>query len=419
VTVRIALAVPPPHDVRLASQLAGAGHEVVARVDDGGGLVACLEPARPAVALVWGTPRYLSYAALAECDAIGVRVVAVVATDTDRRYSTGIGLHDVVPAESEWNDIESTVLGVAAPAPVSPPRPAGTVITVWGPSGAPGRTSVAIAIAAEIAAAGFSVALGDVDTHSASIAPSLGLMDEAPGFAAACRLAGANSLSNAELERIGQRYGGRGALWVLTGIGQPSRWPELSQERVRTTIEQCRRWTDYIVLDTASSLERDEEISSDMFAPRRNAATLTALADADHIVAVGSADPVGLSRFLRAHGDLADVASTEHVTVVANKVRSSAIGLGPHGQVAQTLSRFGGIDDPVLVPWDQTAFDAAVLSGRTLAEVAPRSTARIALRSLVADRLLPAGTPVARRRAAPVPVGWRRWLPPRAGTTRR
>ena len=71
----------------------------------------------------------------------------------------------------------------------------GTVVTVWGPGGAPGRSSLAIAIAAELGAAGVYTALGDADTHGASIAPALGLLDEAPGFAAACRLAGAGALT--------------------------------------------------------------------------------------------------------------------------------------------------------------------------------------------------------------------------------
>jgi len=405
VTVRIALAVPSPHDERLAFEARRHGHDVVVTAVDADDLESALVPALPEVAIVWADERYLGYGLLAECDARGVRVVAAVSNDVERRYATGIGLYDLVDAEAGWDAIATLLPGADAPAPA--PHTRGTVIAVWGPAGSPGRTTLAIAIAAEIAAAGFTVALADVDTHSASVAPALGLMDEAPGFAAACRLAGADSLDRAELERIGQRHDADdSSFWVLTGIGQPSRWPELSADRVLATIDECRRWVDYVVLDTASSLESDEEISSDMFAPRRNAATVTALREADHIVAVASADPVGLARFLRAHGDLADVAVTLEITVVANKVRASAIGLGPAAQVTQTLSRFGGIDDPVLVPWDQQAMDAAVLSARTLAEVAPKSAARLAIRRLVADRLLPVGA--TRRRAVAGSRLWRR-----------
>ena len=85
------------------------------------------------------------------------------------------------------------------------------------------------------------------------------------------------------------------------------------------------------------------------------------------------------------------------MTTVVNKVRSSAIGLNPSAQIAQTLARFGGISDPVLVPWDPAAFDAALLSGRPLLDAAPRSAARLAIRKLVRDRI-PVPIPVGRRR---------------------
>ena len=67
-------------------------------------------------------------------------------------------------------------------------------------------------------------------------------------------------------------------------------------------------------------------------------------------------------------------------------------------QVRQTLARFGGIDDPVLVPHDQNAVDGAVLSGRTLLDVSPRSGARRAIADLVALRLAPVAEPARGRR---------------------
>ena len=404
--MRLALALPDPYADRVAHEAVRYGHEIVLRASSAAQLSAALGGSRPDAAVVWAEPRYLGYDTLTDCDALGVRVVAAVADDAQRRYATGIGLYDLVDAAAEWPVVDEVLRRGAVAAP-QPKRERGEVVAVWGPAGSPGRTTLAIGVAAELAAAGFSVALADVDTHSASVAPALGLMDEAPGFAAACRLAGADSLNRAELERIGQRHrAGEHGFWVLTGIGQPSRWPELSGDRVLATIDECRRWVDYVVLDTASSLENDEEISTDLFAPRRNAATLAAIREADHIVAVASADPVGLSRFLRSYGDLADVAVTLSITVVANKVRASAIGMGASGQVEQTLARFGGIDAPVLVPWDQHAFDSALLSARTVGEVAPKSAATLAIRRLVAERLLPPSA--SRRRAVAGSRLWRR-----------
>jgi MinD-like ATPase involved in chromosome partitioning or flagellar assembly len=146
---------------------------------------------------------------------------------------------------------------------------------------------------------------------------------------------------------------------------------------------------DVTVLDVGSSLEVDEEISSDVFAPRRNAATIAALREADHVVAVGSADPVGMSRFLRAYAELIETVSTHSVTVVMNRLRASAIGLAPATQVSQTLARFGGIEHAVMVPYDRPAFDAALLAGRAVGDVSPRSAARIAVRDLAWARWVP------------------------------
>ena len=225
------------------------------------------------------------------------------------------------------------------------------------------------------------------------------MLDEAPGFAAACRLAGCRQPHRVELERIGQRYESpAGGFWVLTGIGRASRWPELSADRVRSTIAQCRDWVDFTVLDTGSSLENDEEISSDLFAPRRNAATITAVHEADHVVAVGAADPVGLSRFLRAHVDLVEASATTNAHGRHEQGAGIRYRHESAGQVTQTLSRFGGIESPVLVPHDQSALDGAVLSGRSLIDVAPRSPARVAIRDLVASRFAPVTTGGRRRR---------------------
>jgi Flp pilus assembly CpaE family ATPase len=392
---RIALALPLEAEDRLAAEATRHGHDVVARCSTAHELASRIEAAHPDIAIVAATERHLTASLLAVCDEAGVRILPLVGGEVERRHVSALGLLEFTDIGAAWPEIEKelAIIPVHREVPESTkPTVAGggTVIAVWGPAGAPGRTTVAINVASELAAAGRSVVLADVDTYSGSIAPALGLLDEAPGFAAACRLAGADSLTRGELERIGQRYGsGRAAFWVLTGIGRPSRWPELSAPRVAASLQLCRSWVDFTVVDTGFSLEHDEEISSDLFAPRRNAASITALREADRVIAVGSADPVGLSRFLRAHVDLVETVAEGRVIVTMNKVRASAIGLNPVGQVAQTLSRFGGIESAAMIPFDAAALDAAILSGRTLADAAPRSSVRAAVRDLVTSRLLP------------------------------
>jgi ATPases involved in chromosome partitioning len=397
----IAVALPPELEGRIVAELRGHGYRVVLSAASADELVAGMTTAGFELAIADADPHYLTAGLLAACDAAGIRLVAVAGSGASRRNAADLGLREVADAGAGWPDIEALLLagspigGAPDADPVDPVSDSdagtrGQVIAVWGPAGAPGRTTLAISIASELAAEGFSVVLADADTHSGSVAPALGLLDEAPGFAAACRLAATDSLTALELERVGQRYlSPHGSFWVLTGIGRPSRWPELSAERVVTVVAACRSWVDFTVLDTGFSLENDEEISSDLFAPRRNAATISALREADRVIAVGSADPVGLSRFLRAHVDLVDLVEVERVTVVMNKIRASAIGLNPSGQVEQTLQRFGGITGPVLIPHDQASLDAAILGGKTLRDVAGKSPARLAMSRLVSTRILP------------------------------
>ncbi|MBF4617249.1 septum formation inhibitor-activating ATPase [Clavibacter sp. VKM Ac-2873] len=267
----------------------------------------------------------------------------------------------------------------------------GRVIAVWGPQGAPGRTATALAIAGELAAAGRSVVLVDADVHGGTVAATLGLLDEAPGFAAACRLAAADSLTVEELERIAQHHPSTRApgFSVLTGISRPDRWPELAEGRVSAVLHACRGWRDCTVVDASFNLEDDEEISSDMFAPRRNAATHAVLRGADHVVAVVAADTVGLSRFFRAYVQLLEIVDPSRVSVLVNRVRPSAGGWDAASQVRRTLFRFGSVEAAAYVPEDRDSLDAAVLAGATLRDIAPRSPALVEWSRFTRTTLLP------------------------------
>ena len=80
------------------------------------------------------------------------------------------------------------------------------------------------------------------------------------------------------------------------------------------------------------------------------------------------------------------MAPDARVTTVVNKVRSSAIGLNPQAQIAQTLSRFGGIAEPVAGAVGSGRVRRGPPRRRPLRDAAPRSPARVAIRRLVADR---------------------------------
>ncbi|KGN32326.1 hypothetical protein N802_18350 [Knoellia sinensis KCTC 19936] len=268
----------------------------------------------------------------------------------------------------------------ADPVPEGPRR--GRVTSVWGPIGSPGRTTIAVTLAADLAARGVRTLLVDLDTWGASIAQSLALIDEAPGVAAAARASEQGTLDSASLSRVAPEV--TSGLRVLTGIPKPDRWPELRAAAIEDVLEKSRGLVDHVVVDCGFSIEDDEELSYDTAAPRRNATTLAALEVSDNLVAVGAADPIGLQRLVRAVQDVGVVPSPEPIIVI-NKVRASATGPKPERAITEVLGRFAGLEDPVFVPWAPDVCDAALLAGRSLVESAPtaeitRAVSRVATR---------------------------------------
>lgn len=323
----------------------------------------------------------LTSALVSVCDGFGVRIVARCARDADRRLATAFGVRAVAPDDDVDRLLDSPL---PRSSETGPSR--GRIIVVWGPAGAPGRSTIASALAAELARDGRRVALVDADTHAPSLALATGLPDEAPGFAAACRQVARRQLTGDELSRIAAVSGD---VSVLTGINRPSRWPELTADRVAGALGVCRDWADDVVVDVASSLESDEEIVSDLDGPRRNAATLAALGTADLVVAVVAADPVGVSRFVRAHGDLVAAMGATPVRVLVNKTRAGVLGIDPRGQVRRTLDRYLGIAHVWFAPFDVRAVDAALLEAQPLLRVAGRSALTAAVRRFVGEAIDP------------------------------
>jgi len=277
------------------------------------------------------------------------------------------------------------------------------ITTVWGPNGAPGRTTLAVTLAAQLAAAGVRTLLVDLDTWGASVGQVLGLVDEAPGVAAAARASEQGTLDVPGLARLAPEV--VPGLRVLTGLPRADRWPELRVAAVEDLLRLARAVADHVVVDTGFAVEDDEELSYDTAAPRRNAAALTALEVADQLVVVGAADPVGLQRLVRAVQDVA-VLPSPPPTVVVNKVRTSVAGRRPERAIADVLRRFAGMEAVRFLPWAPEECDAALLAGRSLVELSPRAELTLAVGDLAAalDPRVPA--PPHRRPGSASRSGW-------------
>jgi Flp pilus assembly CpaE family ATPase len=427
VTVRVLAAVTGASwEPALVAALEGeaSGLTVVRRCVDLPDLLAAAAAGTARAVLLSGELRRLDRDALSRLAAAGVAVVGLhtpgdpVAEARLRQ----LGIEQVHPADASPGELAAAVAAAvaspgrqshaygdpaaavtgpdpsgAASAPVEAAAgpPSGRLVAVWGPTGAPGRTTVAVGVAAELAAAGTATLLADADVYGGTVAQVLGFLDEAPGLAAAARLANLGQLDLAGLARVAPAAAPR--LRVLTGISRPDRWTELRPSALQQVWALARSLASWTVVDCGFSLEQDEELSFDTAAPRRNGATLATLAAADVVLAVGAADPIGVQRLVRALGELREALPGVTARVVLTKVRRAVVGSDPQIQLAAALERYAGVREVTFLPDDRDALDRALLEGRTLAEVAPDSPVRQALTGLAAS-LDGRPPPAARRR---------------------
>jgi Flp pilus assembly CpaE family ATPase len=389
------------------------GVAVVRRCVDLADLLATAATGQARAALLSADLRRLDRDALGRLALAGVAVVGLVPPgdeDAERRLRS-LGVLHVLPSDSSPEQLSAAVVqaveGVVPPssgdrAALGDPRSAlpqptevitqpdagigtGRVLAIWGPAGAPGRTTMAATLAAELAALGSPTLLVDADVYGGVVAQVLGLLDEAPGLAAACRLANSGQLDLAALASLARSV--TPTLRVLSGIARADRWPELRPAAVEVVLERARSLAASTVVDCGFCLEQDEELAYDTAAPRRNGATLAVLEAADTVYAVGSADPVGLQRLVRGLAELRETVPGVQPVVVVNRLRSSAIPGDAEREVRAALARYAGVEDVVVVPADVEAVDRALAAGRTLTEAAPGSPARLAVAGLAASLL--------------------------------
>ena len=270
-------------------------------------------------------------------------------------------VEDVADTRARDDGLES----VAVPDP-TPATDGGRVVVVWGPAGAPGRTTVATNLAWEVARREVDAVLVDLDPYGGAVAQQLGILDEVSGLLSASRLAGSGQLD----DRFASICRGVGDhLAVVTGLPRADRWREVRAAHVDLLLEGARG-LGQVVVDTGFCLEDDA--GSDFGGrPGRNALTLAALEQADEVVVVGAADPVGLARLARALVELRARETGVPVRVVVNRMRGS-IGWSEK-EIAGMVEGFSRVAGLHFLPEDQPALDRALVSGRPLADVGDSS----------------------------------------------
>lgn len=284
----------------------------------------------------------------------GVRVAAVEA-DEERCLGLGIARRVALGALEVLirDDVTPTDDGATD---------RGSIVAVWGPTGAPGRSTIALGLGAAAAAKGVDTVVVDADTYGGSLAQMLAVLDDVSGLMAACRAANNGHPGQVEdhLLAIDPQ------LRLLTGLPRADMWPQVRPGALELVLRHLRSTAELVVVDCGFALEPAHGPVA------RNQTTLQVLEQADQVVAVGRADPVGLARLVRGVQELSDVRRGKAAPkVVINMMRQS---LGwTERDVDSTLRRLTGLASASFLPFDQVALDASMMSGRTPRIASPSS----------------------------------------------
>lgn len=358
----------------------GAGTALQRRCVDLPDLLAAARTGLAPVAVVAEELPGLDADAVAALRGSGTHVVAVLRTGGDRAaeerlHRIGVlrcldgdldGLEEAVRAAVTGPDHDDTDTTLADEEPGPGASRAGTrgrVVAVWGPAGAPGRTTMAVALASELADRGLLTLLVDADPYGGTVAQHLGVLDEVSGLLAAARAANAGRLDTSVLAQTCRSVGD--GLRLLTGLPRADRWVEVRPAAFEELLRQARHLADRVVVDLGFSLE--EEGDPFAAAPRRNGMTLDTLEEADDLVVVGSADPVGLARLARGLVEVSERCPDLPTVVVVNRSRPS-LGWAErdvHGMI-EGFHRHARVH---FVPEDRATADRALMAGRSVAEL--------------------------------------------------
>ncbi|MDO5750123.1 MAG: AAA family ATPase [Rothia sp. (in: high G+C Gram-positive bacteria)] len=255
----------------------------------------------------------------------------------------------------------------------------GSVITIWGTEGAPGRSTVAINLAAHAAKCGHRVCVIDADTYAPSLSALLYMEHEHAGLSQLCRAAERGLLDEHALARAAQRIPVNTFHFdLISGVVQAERWHEVRESAFRAVLEYLRLYYEVIIVDIAPSIEHEDD-GFDMPAPRRNGASIVALEEAAQILLLGVANPIGVPRAVRAwqrlHSSGHNISPTVECSVWLTKMHADISRFSAKDEIRRAWAAFSGEDapEPQFIGYDHRALSKAIERGQLVMQAAPRS----------------------------------------------
>lgn len=270
----------------------------------------------------------------------------VVTHADDLASEAGIGTVIRGPEDlAQW--ISSLDPGSVAPSASS----AGHIIAIWGPAGSPGRSTIALCLAATLAVRGERVILVDGDSYAPSLAPLLGLHPAQSGVVSLSRHARIDNPDATALEACGVHCQlGSQSFSVITGLSSPSQYVDCGALPWSNALTTLRAAGHTLVVDVAAPLLQlpGETIGG----PMRNALTLATLEVADRVIVVANPIPLSILRLSRDWPRLRELAPVAALDVLLNKVPANS--QGSIDDSLHALWQFTGRDEAIILPHDRT-----------------------------------------------------------------
>lgn len=328
-----------------------------------------------------GAPDWLDARCVAEAADRSTTLVALAEDDWERERLAGRA-GAVLSKDASIDEIVERCSAPGGPPArgaysSQPSVPRGELIAVWGPKGAPGRTTVAIELAAELAACDRDTLLVDGDPYGGDVVQLLGVVDELPTIVWASQMAAKEELDAARLS-LDLRRAGRNGPVLLPGLVRAELWAEISEFGWRQLLTVALASFAYSVCDIGFCLEASRAVVA-AAGEGRNMIARTTVAEAHRVVAVCRADPVGIKSFLWAAEELRRLVDLDRVLVVANRVHPSE-----QQDVAEVLRKHLGKRPIAYIPDRPSDLVKAVRAGMAVRDNTPGSDIAPAVRSLAA-----------------------------------
>jgi MinD-like ATPase involved in chromosome partitioning or flagellar assembly len=295
----------------------------------------------------------LTRAFVADIHARGRRVLGVhdLAEPASRAHLTAVEVDAVIETDAGPDAFVRALIAIGsqrsptAAVGVLPPMPrSGRLVVVGGPPGV-GRTEIAIELGMSMARTS-KVVLADCDDVAPAVAQRLGLTLE-PNLRTAIDAVehGRGDLSSALVIEHASK------LAILGGIPNPAAWAQVRPGEVIRVIDRLGEVFETVIADGAGTLQ---ELGGP---PRSRFATAQALVrEADVLVGVCDASPVGIGRLLSWAVEARSLAPETPLVVVANRTPGAAFR---RGELYDEISSSLNVEDVVFVAFDRRVADAA------------------------------------------------------------